>query len=109
MPIKKENRALYPQNWKELRDEIFSAYGYKCAFCGVHDGDEYIRKRDGKHIRHKLTLAHLYDDNPANCSPDNLVPLCCFCHNRLDAPMRAKHRAKTIADRDKSLFIDFKD
>lgn len=60
--------------------------------CGVENHSEYVRKRDGKVIKHVLTIAHIYDDRPENCSLSNLKALCCFCHNRLDAKMRAEHR-----------------
>jgi 5-methylcytosine-specific restriction endonuclease McrA len=44
-----------------------------------------------------LTIAHLHDPNPANCNDTNLAALCQRCHNRLDAPMRAANRRKTLA------------
>ncbi len=36
-----------------------------------------------------LTVAHVHDDNPANCTPENLAALCQQCHNRHDAKSRA--------------------
>jgi hypothetical protein len=42
-----------------------------------------------------LTVAHHPDPDPMNCAEENLHALCQKCHNRLDAPMRAKNAAKT--------------
>ena len=39
-----------------------------------------------------LTIAHLHDDSPENCSEENLGALCQRCHNRLDAAARAAGR-----------------
>lgn len=50
---------------------------------------------DGKPIKIVLTVAHHPDPNPMNCADDNLHSLCQRCHNRLDAPMRAKHATVT--------------
>ena len=107
MPIKPENKARYPKNWKQIRLQILKRAGNKCEFCGVENGSEYVRKRDGKVIRHVLTIAHIYDEDPANVDPNNLRALCCFCHNGLDAKMRARHRAESKAKKDKSLTLNF--
>ena len=50
---------------------------------------------DGKPARIVLTIAHVNDPDPQNCADDNLQALCQRCHNRLDAPMRAKNAART--------------
>jgi len=34
MPIKKENKARYPSNWKQIREAILIRAGNKCEFCG---------------------------------------------------------------------------
>jgi hypothetical protein len=96
MPIKQENKARYPKNWKEIRAQILKRANNRCEICGVENHSEYIRKKDGKVCKHVLTIAHVYDDSPENCDPDNLKALCCFCHNGMDAKMRAKHRKETI-------------
>jgi hypothetical protein len=44
-------------------------------------------------IKIVLTVAHHPD--PMNCAEENLHALCQKCHNRLDAPMRAKNAART--------------
>jgi hypothetical protein len=77
--------------------------------CGVENGSTYIRKLDGKVCKHVLTIAHVYDDNPENCDPSNLMALWCFCHNGLDAHMRAEHARATRLAKDKSLTLEFED
>ena len=103
MPIKPENKARYPKNWKEIRAKILERANNRCEMCGVENHSEYIRKKDGKRIKHVLTIAHIYDESPECVDPTNLKALCCFCHNGLDAKMRARHRAENKAKKDKSL------
>jgi hypothetical protein len=54
--------------------------------------DEYSLSRP---IRVVLTVAHLYDDTPANCADDNLASLCQLHHLRLDGKLHAQHAAIT--------------
>ena len=115
MPIKPENKALYPANWKsEIRPRILARAGNRCEQCGVRnhvygyrtaagnfvetdaifsDGDDYEGER--RIIRIVLTIAHLHDMNPANCADDNLAALCQRCHNIHDMPMRQANAAAT--------------
>ena len=109
MPISPENRKRYPKNWKQIRQQILERANNHCEMCGVENHSEYVRKSDGKRIRHVLTIAHIYDERPENCDPSNLMALCCFCHNGLDAQMRAQHARQTRAKKDRSLTLDFKD
>ena len=92
MPIRPEMKARYPKNWKQIRAQILERAENKCEMCGAENHSYYVRERDGKLIKHVLTIAHIYDERPENCDPSNLMALCCFCHNRLDAKMRAEHR-----------------
>lgn len=49
-----------------------------------------LRERGGQHFKVcVLTVAHLHDPDPMNCSEVNLAALCQRCHNRHDAKMRA--------------------
>ena len=48
---------------------------------------------DESEARVVLTIAHL-DHTPENCDPANLRALCQRCHNRYDAPHRAKNRRR---------------
>lgn len=132
MPIKAENKALYPggsptsPEWKALRARILEREGHACKTCkapnhqwitrgeGIHsetymlmEGDvfdantgEALGAAKGSEYNSKtivqviLTIAHL-DQDPTNNADDNLAALCQRCHNRHDAPHRAKNAART--------------
>lgn len=118
MPIRPENLALYPPDWKAIRERILERDRHCCASCGVpnraigwrdEDGKFHLVERDGDRqlladtqfrygdlrrlILIVLTIAHLHDPNPANCADDNLAALCQRCHNILDMPMRKANAA----------------
>lgn len=111
MPIKPENRKLYPKNWKEIRKQILERANNKCEFCGVENYAEGYRDKNGnfiesigmqqeadmldgeKIIRIVLTIAHL-DHDPTNNSPNNLRALCQKCHNTYDKEHRLATRRK---------------
>lgn len=112
MPIKPENKALYPANWAtEIRPTILARAQNRCEECGVPNGWLITRDADGtwhdagcagiatskthdrlfngqKVIRVVLTIARL-DHNPRNNDPSNLKALCQLHHNRYDAAPRA--------------------
>lgn len=90
MPIKPENKARYPANWKAIRADILKRAHNKCEFCGV----ENYTVRENK-SRVVLTIAHL-DHTPENCNPENLRALCQKCHNRYDAKHRTETRKLTL-------------
>ena len=115
MPIKEENKKLYPKNWKEIRAQILKRANNKCEFCGVPnyavgyrtdlggfvkaDNDIEVYKSQGKkRIKIILTIAHL-DHNPANCNPNNLRALCQKCHNNYDKEHRKETRKKTLEEK----------
>ena len=109
MPIKHENRNLYPLNWGEIRHRILNRAKNKCEKCGVLNGEVIVRltadrsqyrtfeecdrllhdhgdeslEYDEKAIRIVLTVAHL-DHDPRNNSDDNLKALCQRCHLNYD-------------------------
>ena len=91
MPIKPENRARYPKDWKRIREEILKRADNKCEFCGVENHTMRLNPKTGKEVRIILTIAHL-DHIPENCDLSNLRALCQKCHNTYDA----KHRAEII-------------
>lgn len=114
MPIKPENKAKYPKDWKHIREQIRARAGDKCEWCGVENHAKGVRDVDGRFwserdmefhpmtlapdarfIRIVCTVAHVHDRDPANCHPDNLAFLCQRCHNRHDAQDRAKNAAAT--------------
>ena len=94
MPIRPENRARYPKDWK-LRSHFVRHYRAKnrCEWCGVKDGEMHptIARRV------YLTTAHPYDDRPDACSLLNLAVLCQKCRNKYDAMAGHQRREERIA------------
>jgi 5-methylcytosine-specific restriction endonuclease McrA len=86
-------RELYPVNWPQISLRIRELAGWKCELCEARNGKPH--PDTGSMV--VLTVAHHPDPNPANCAESNLLALCQRCHNRLDAPMRARHAAQTRA------------
>jgi len=93
MPIRPENRARYPADWK-LRRRFILHYraGNRCEWCGA-----------ANHQRHPitgsrvvLTIAHVHDDRPEAAGLLNLAALCQRCHNRHDAADRRRHRRERL-------------
>jgi hypothetical protein len=117
MPIRPENRWLYPIDWQQLSDAIrFERAGSRCEQCArphlrliAHLGDGRWWDRDlrcwrsarGKRIavrRFDLSAVRMtyvalacadLDQDPGNNSPANLSALCQRCHMLHDA---AEHR-----------------
>ena len=118
MPIKPENRSLYPKDWKQISASIRERAEHKCEFCGVKNYERGARDRNGKWhstneidsmnssvgeqlfgdfpkiIKIVLTVAHL-DHDPTNCDPNNLRALCQKCHLSYDAEHHRKNSAET--------------
>ena len=100
MPIKPENKHLYPGNWSEIRERIRLRANDKCERCGVINHSwinrhtrEICLQDEPDTIRIVCTVAHL-DHNPENNSDENLAFLCQKCHNNHDI----KHRIGTRRD-----------
>lgn len=89
MPIRQENRARYPANWKAISRSIRERAGQRCEACGARNGKPH--PVTGPVV--VLTVAHL-DHAPENCDPDNLRAWCQLCHNRYDAGVRAAGRRR---------------
>lgn len=86
MPINYKN---YPNNWKELRQEVLKRANHKCEFCGV----ENYQIKQGKKRLYKvvLTIAHLdHDVSNFNVKTDRLAALCQPCHLKYDSKQRGK-------------------
>ena len=47
MPIKPENLARYPKNWKDIRAQILERANHCCEFCGVRNYGLIQRFADG--------------------------------------------------------------
>ena len=92
MPIRPENKARYPKNWKtEIRPSILARANDRCEFCGRKNHAWVYNWKTGRMVRVVLTVAHL-DHTPENCDPNNLRALCQRCHNQYDAAHRAETR-----------------
>lgn len=102
MPIRPENRARYPADWKAISAAIRARAGDRCECegeCGrgthagrcpnVQGGEAY-----GTGSKVVLTTAHL-DHTPENCEPANLRSMCNGCHLSYDAEHHAQTRART--------------
>lgn len=104
MPIRPENKARYPKDWKaiSLRIRVERAEGVcECVGeCGDHLGRRCGARNYTPHpitgSKVILTVAHL-NHVPEDCDDANLLAMCQRCHNRYDAPMRRagiKQRAR---------------
>ncbi|HYE20113.1 MAG TPA: hypothetical protein VEA69_16820 [Tepidisphaeraceae bacterium] len=122
MPIRPENKARYPKDWKAIRARILARAGDRCEWCGVANYAMGTRDKSGKFhemgameaesahldgekvVRIVLTIAHVHDPAPENCADDNLAALCQRCHNRHDAPERLRGRRERQAANTGPLF-----
>jgi hypothetical protein len=105
VPIRPENRARYPKDWKAISLRIRNERAEGQCECFGQCGQEVCVPRcqamngeahpdTGSKV--VLTVAHL-DHIPENCDDGNLLAMCQRCHNRYDAPMRRagiKERAR---------------
>lgn len=93
MPIRPENAARYPRDWKAISLEVRERAGWRCegspAFpeCRAANGEPH--PATGSVV--VLTVAHL-DHVPENCGTPgnrpNLKAWCQRCHNVYDLPAR---------------------
>jgi hypothetical protein len=110
MPIRPEERARYPKDWKAISRRIRDREGNACKFCRAPSGALIVRNdpkgpglgwsshthgvvcmgEDCGAVLIVLTVAHL-NHTPEDCSEENLAALCQRCHLRYDA----KHHAST--------------
>jgi hypothetical protein len=118
------DRKRYPKDWEQIRARILERAEHKCERCGVANHAIGYREKNGrfvqlaesisdvgfdtilcdeKIIRIVLTIAHIHDPDPTNCADGNLQALCQRCHNRLDAPMRAKNAATTRRNKNRAI------
>ena len=116
MPIKPENAARYPKDWKQIRQEVLERAGHKCENCGVPN--YWLRNRDTGEITDDgmlaeawaladgnkvtyivLTIAHR-DHVPENVGTPgnrpNLAAWCQRCHLAYDHEhhMRNAHQTR---------------
>ena len=85
MPIRPENKARYPKDWKaRSRFVRFYRARNRCEWCGAMNYEPHPITRS----RVVLTVAHVFDDRPEASNLLNLAALCQRCHNRHDAKSR---------------------
>lgn len=100
MPIKPENRALYPAKWKRISLAKREAARWRCE--GSPRYPECRAENAKPHpvtgSRVVLTVAHL-DHDPANCADENLRAWCQRCHVSYDAAHHARNAAMTRRSR----------
>ena len=110
MPIKAENRARYPKDWRAISTRIrFVRAEGQCECegeCGQsHDGRcaHWHNERMATGSKCVLTVAHL-NHRPEDCRDDNLRAMCQGCHLRYDHKMHIANgratRRKCKADGD---------
>ncbi|MCW2242758.1 HNH endonuclease [Azospirillum canadense] len=92
MPIRPEQRALYPREWKAISLRIRTERaGGRCEFCRVAINGQPHPVTGSKIV---LTVAHLNHD-PADCRDENLAAMCQKCHLTYDAALHRENAAKT--------------
>lgn len=103
MPIRPENRARYPRNWRQISDRIrFGRANFRCECrgeCGrrTHEGrcpNRHGQPAYGTGSKVVLTVAHL-DHTPENCHGDNLRAMCQGCHLHYDRDHHAQTARRT--------------
>ncbi|WP_186163118.1 hypothetical protein [Burkholderia gladioli] len=105
MPIRPENRARYPADWKAIVAKVRERSGNRCE--GSPDFPECRAENGQPHpltgSRVVLTTAHL-DHQPENCDLSNLRHWCQRCHLNYDKEhhaatrRRVKREGNAIAD-----------
>lgn len=91
MPIRPENRDLYPADWRDISLYIRILRANCRCECDGRCGRGHTRRCGAVHERkHPVTgsrvilqTAHL-DHNPANCLAANLMAMCQRCHTGYD-------------------------
>lgn len=108
MPIRRDLKHLYPQDWKAISHRIrFERADGRCEFCGLAHGARGLRQPSGgfevwsderiatfphiKLIRIVLTTAHLNHD-PRDNRDENLAALCQRCHLVYDLEKHVESR-----------------
>ncbi|CAB4137872.1 hypothetical protein UFOVP326_111 [uncultured Caudovirales phage] len=124
MPIRRENRRLYPADWRRIAEEAKAAAGFRCQRCGVRDRSWGWRDAAGhfhavrpgplrdagyqrppfwlnwggrgqvRVIEIMLATAHR-DHDPSNNDAANHLVLCQRCHLAHDA---GHHRGTAAAN-----------
>lgn len=96
MPIRPENRARYPTDWKETVAKVRERSGDRCegspAFPDCRAQNGLRHPETGSRV--VLTTGHL-DHVPEHCDLENLRHWCQRCHLTYDAKHHAQTRYRT--------------
>ncbi|HSW83510.1 MAG TPA: hypothetical protein VLH12_08550 [Usitatibacter sp.] len=96
MPIRPENRARYPKDWKVRSFFVrFVRARGRCEWCGAAHGKPH--PLTGSIVM--LTTAHVFDDRPEASSLLNLAALCQRCHLTHDADIHKANRQRSREQR----------
>ena len=110
MPIRPENRARYPADWKAIVARIRVRSGGRCEGDGRCGRPRYHIGDDGRCVNVDrqpavrtgstviLTTAHL-DHVPEHCDDDNLMHMCQGCHLHYDKEHHARTAYRTRMDK----------
>lgn len=119
MPIKPENKARYPKDWKLIRQRIAARAHFRCEQChvpnhafrntvtgewtnNVMQADDWALLDGDKVTRIVCTVAHL-DHIPEHCDDSNLRYWCQRCHLAYD---QEHHQKNAYASRRNGKAID---
>lgn len=108
MPIRPENKARYPDNWKsEIRPSILERAGHKCEGSPDFPDCRAVNYEPHPETGSKvvLTIAHL-DHTPENNEPENLKAWCQRCHLNYDKLHHMESSAKTRRSKSPQLQLD---
>ena len=87
----------YPDNWKEITDDVEERSGGQCECtgqCALHRGVR-CQEMDGEDAKFAsgkvmLTTAHL-NHCKSDCRMENLLDMCNTCHLRYDLNLHARN------------------
>lgn len=102
MPIRPEEKARYPKNWKAVSLEVRAAAGWRCEGSPAYPDCRAVNAEPHPVTGSKvvLTVAHL-NHQPEDCGEPgnrpNLKAWCQRCHLTYDAPVHAMNAAITRA------------
>lgn len=89
MPIRPENKARHPKNWKALTTKLKKAAGNKCEICGARQGEPHPLT-GSKVILQVMHMNHVIED----LADSNLKVGCQRCHLRHDEKFHRKNRLR---------------
>lgn len=88
------NYKNYHPQWKFISGNIIKNRAKnRCELCNAENGKPHW-KTGSKVV---LTVHHI-DGDIKNNKPYNLIALCQRCHNKIDLPLRIRHRTERRKD-----------